>query len=263
MLKFSANLGFLWPELALPDRIYAASLAGFSAVECHWPYQTDSAELRAALNATGLVMLALNTEPGDVSTEEFGLAAVPGKQDMARAAFDKALDYAIAINAKNVHVMAGVSGDSDEVTAVFVENIVYAAQHAGKEGVGVIIEPINRLDHPGYALHTVSQGLEVIERIRQQGLSNVRLMFDCYHAQITEADLVTQLNRALPYIEHIQIASVPGRAEPDHGELDYPVLFNLIETLGYDGYIGAEYQPLTTTEAGLGWYQPFRPPSKD
>ncbi|CAG0912102.1 unnamed protein product, partial [Cyprideis torosa] len=103
MLKFSANLGFLWQELALPDAIRAAKAAGFDAVECHWPYDTPVDEVKQALAETGLVMLGLNTVRGDLAAGENGLAALWGQEDEAERAIDQAIAYAAAINAQNVH----------------------------------------------------------------------------------------------------------------------------------------------------------------
>jgi hydroxypyruvate isomerase len=258
MSRFSANLGFLWSELPLVARIHAAKRANFSAVECHWPYDTRAADVKEALQETGLEMLALNTEPGNLPTGEFGLAAIPGKQTAARAGIDKALYYATAIGARNIHVMAGIAGDSADVMAVYLDNITYAAKICEQHNTGILIEPINHIDRPGYTLHTVSQALDVINKIRESGSYNVRLMFDCYHAKRTGANIVGQLKTAMPFIEHIQIASVPDRAEPDHGEIYYPDLIRKIDLMGYKGFIGAEYIPQNTTEMGLGWLQSYR-----
>lgn len=260
MPQFSANLGLLWPELSLVERIHAASRAGFSAVECHFPYDTNPAEIRAALRDTGLPMLSLNTRHGDVSQGEFGLAGLAGRSADARAGIDEAIEYANAIDAQNIHVLAGITGDSESAFSTYLGNIAYAAEQAGKLGIGINIEPINRTDHPGYLLYTVDQAIYVVEALRERdsSLDNVGIMFDCYHVQMTEGNLAERLQAAMPYLVHIQIAAVPGRAEPDQGEINYPWLFNLIDELGYDGYIGAEYVPAETTDAGLGWYANYR-----
>lgn len=260
MPQFSANIGFLWPELSLIDRIHAARRAGFSAVECHFPYDINPADVRAALAEAGLSMLSLNTEHGDISRGEYGLAGVPGRDADARAGIDKAIDYARAIDARYVHVMAGTAGDSDDAFNTYIGNIAYAGTEAGKHDIGVIIEPINHVDRPGYTLNTVDQAIYVAHTLRERdsSLDNVRIMFDCYHVQITEGNLAERLRAALPYLAHIQIAAVPGRAEPDQGEINYPWLFDLFDELGYTGYVGAEYIPAATTDAGLGWFDPYR-----
>lgn len=255
MPRFSANLGFLWPELSLVQRIHAAKSSRFEAVEFHWPYDTDPGDICQALWDTGLPLLSINTLPGDLAAGEFGLAALPGKQQAARQGIDQAIDYAHHTGAKNIHVMAGLAGSGDQAMAVFQENLDYAARRAAHKHIGIIIEPINRVDRPHYSLYKVEQAIAVIQDLKRLGgHQNIGIMFDCYHVQITQGNLSDRLAKALPYISHIQIAAVPGRAEPDQGEIDYPWLFNYIDSIGYTGYIGAEYIPATTTSAGLNWY---------
>jgi hydroxypyruvate isomerase len=243
-MKFSANLGFLWAELSLPDAIHAAAAAGFDAVECHWPYDTDPAAVAAALSATGLPMLGLNTRRGQPG--ENGLAAVPGRQYEARAAIDEAIAYAQCIDAAAVHVMAGVASGAEARTQ-FEANLEYACRRTGRT---ILIEPLNRHDAPGYFLRTTDQAREIIDAL---GFPNLRLMFDCYHAGRTEGDVITRLEALLPIIGHIQIASVPDRGAPDHGELNYAYVLERIARLGWTAPIGAEYRPDATTEESVGW----------
>ena len=248
-MKFSANLGFLWPELGLLDGILAAHKAGFDAVECHWPYDIPEADVRAALAETGFQMLGLNPVQGDVANGENGLAALPGREREARAAIDQAIAYAQATGTLNVHVMAGfASGQKAHDT--FVGNLSYAAGKAKDMGIGILIEPLNHYDAPGYFLNKTDQALSIIETL---GEPSVRLMFDCYHVQIMEGDLSRRLKALQPVIGHIQFASVPDRAEPDTGEVAYQHVFSVIEALGYDAPLGAEYKPRGTTDEGLGW----------
>lgn len=254
MLRFSANLGFLWQELSLPDAIRAAKAAGFDAVECHYPYDTSAEAVRQALDETGLSMLGLNTSRGQVEAGDNGLSAIPGREDEARRAIDQAIDYAAAISAQNIHVMAGKS-NGEEARATFVANLRYACERAGKAGANILIEPLNHRDAPGYFLQTTDQALDIISAV---GAQNIKLMFDCYHIQIMQGDLTHRLRAQLDAIGHIQIAAVPDRREPDHGEIDYGHILRFIETLGYNKPIGAEYRPATTTEAGLSWLQAYR-----
>lgn len=248
-MKFSANLGFLWTELPLPAAIAAAAAAGFDAVECHWPYEVPAAEVRAALAAAGLEMLGLNTRRGDVAAGENGLAALPGREDEARAAIREAVAYAAAIGARTVHVMAGKARGA-AAEAVFIENLRYACGLGREAGVGILIEPLNHYDAPGYFLGTTQQAEAVIAAV---GADNLRLMFDCYHVQLMEGDVVNRLKRLMPVIGHIQFAAVPDRGAPDHGELNYPWLFRQIAAMGYDAPLGAEYKPGGDSGASLGW----------
>lgn len=248
-MTFSANLGFLWTELPLPDAIRAAATAGFDAVECHWPCDVPAAEVAAALHETGLPMLGLNTRRGNVEAGENGLAALPGREAEARDAIDEAVDYAAAIGAHNVHVMAGVA-QGPGARATFHGNLAHACARAAPQGITILIEPLNRNDAPGYFLQTTAQASEIIAAL---DLPNLKLMFDCYHVQIMEGDLCRRLTELLPIIGHIQFASVPDRGAPDHGEVAYGPVFRHIRALGYTAPLGAEYKPDRSTTESLGW----------
>ncbi|WOI55380.1 hydroxypyruvate isomerase family protein [Palleronia sp. LCG004] len=251
-MKFSANLGFLWTDRALPDAIRAASAAGFDAVELHWPYETDPAEVRSALDETGLPCLGLNTPRGDTGAGENGLSALPGREGEARAAIEQALDYAVAIDAANVHVMAGVA-EGPEAEAAFIANLQFAAARAGRRGI--LIEPLNHYDAPGYFLNTATQAARIVETV---GDPNVKIMFDCYHIQLMQGDLTHRLRTLLPAIGHIQIASVPDRGTPDHGELNYSYIYDLLGELGWQSPLGAEYKVATPTDETLDWLRAAR-----
>ena len=250
-MKFSANLGFLWTDRPLPDAVRAAKAAGFDAVECHWPYDVPVAEVQAALAETGLPMLGLNTRRGDVAGGENGLSALPGRGDEARAAVDEAVAYALAIGARNIHVMAGVA-DGEAARAAFIETLQYATAQVAEAGITILIEPLNRHDAPGYFLKTTDQAVEIIRAV---GASNLKLMFDCYHVQRTEGDVGHRLERLLPWIGHVQFASVPDRGPPERGELNYAHVFGVLKALGYDAPLGAEYKSALPTDQTLGWME--------
>ncbi|MFZ2100913.1 MAG: TIM barrel protein [Oricola sp.] len=245
-MKLSANLGFLWKELPLPDAIRAAKRSGFDAVECHFPYEVPAKEVSAALADTGLPMLGLNTIAG--AQGEFGLAALPGREADARAAIDQAIDYARAIGSGAIHVMAGKSHGGAQADATFRANLAYACRLAGD--TTILIEPINARDVPGYHLSTLEQAADIVAGL---GHANLKIMADCYHIQIMGGDLVKRIEQHLPMIGHVQIAAVPSRGEPDEGELDYPWIVGALKQMGYDGYLGAEYRPKGPTEDSLGW----------
>ncbi len=258
MARFSANLGFLWTDLYLPDAIAAAAAAGFDAVECHWPYAVPAGETASALSAAGLTMVGLNTVRGDVEAGDMGLSALLGREPQARAAIDQAVDYAALTDTRNVHVMAGVA-EGGKAKRTFLDNLAYAAERARARGIGILIEPLNHRDAPGYFLRTSDEAAVLIGEL---GEPNVRMMFDCYHVQIMEGDLIRRLERHLPLIGHIQIAAVPSRREPDEGEIAYERLIGEIDRMGYAGFIGAEYRPRGTTEEGLGWLKAYRRESR-
>ncbi|MDQ2090934.1 hydroxypyruvate isomerase family protein [Marimonas arenosa] len=253
MTRFSANLGFLWTDRSLPEAIRAAKAAGFHAVECHWPYETPAANVRAALNDTGLPMLGLNTRRGDVSAGDNGLSAVPGREEEALAAITEAVDYAQAIDAQAIHVMAG-KAQGQAAHTVFLSNLQAAVAATQDKGIDLLIEPLNRFDAPGYFLETTDQARRIIEEV---AAPNLRLMFDCYHVGRTEGDVIARLKDLLPIIGHIQFASVPDRRVPDHGDVDYLSVFSEIEALGWRKSLGAEYKPDGPTDASLGWMRQF------
>ncbi len=252
--KFSANLGFLWTEMTLPDAIRAAARAGFDAVECHWPYDIAPPYVKQALDETGLVMLGLNTIRGDVGNGEMGLSALPGRETEAKDAIDQAIAYAVEIGTPNVHVMAGFA-EGGAAHQTFVENLRYATDKAARHNITILIEPINHRDAPGYFLHTSDQAAQII----QQAISpNLKLMFDCYHLQIMEGNISNRLEEHLSIIGHIQIAAIPSRHEPDDGELSYPHIIRKLAELGYTEPLGAEYKPAGRVEDGLGWMSALR-----
>lgn len=251
-MRFSANLGFLWTDRPLPDAIRAAKAAGFEAVECHWPYDTPPADTLAALTETGLPMLGLNTRRGNTGIGENGLSALPDRESDARAAIDEALAYARATRTRAVHVMAGNSS-GPRARAAFVANLTYACAQAGD--LMILIEPLNPYNAPGYFLNSTALAADII---RDVGAPNLRLMFDCYHVQIIEGDVTRRLADLLPLVGHIQIASVPDRGAPDHGELDYAYVLARIVQVGWAAPIGAEYLP-QTGDSDMGWLARYTP----
>lgn len=254
-MRFSANLGFLFTDLPLPEAIRAAKSAGFDAVECHFPYDTPPAQMQAALAQTGLPMLGLNTWPGDRAAGDFGLAALPARADEARAEIARAVAYAAAAGVGAVHVMAGRTDGGAAAEACFRDNLSHACDLAAAHEIQVLIEPINTRDVAGYHLSGTDHAERIIDDLARPEL---KIMFDCYHLQIMQGDLAKTLERLMPKIGHIQIAAVPDRAEPDHGEVDYRWLLPRLGDMGYGGYIGAEYRPRGGTEAGLGWLAQMR-----
>tara|TARA_R110002124_G_scaffold77533_7_gene207622 strand:- start:2001 stop:2765 length:765 start_codon:yes stop_codon:yes gene_type:complete len=250
-MRFSANLGFLWADLPLPERVLAASDAGFDAVECHFPYDTPAPVVADALARTGLPMLALNTRPGDTSKGEFGLCALPGRQTEARGAIDEAIAYARVIAARAVHVMAGRDGDD----ACYRQALRYACAQAGAAELSVLIEPLNPFDVPGYFLKSTAQAAEIIQDLN---LPNLKLMFDCYHVARSEGDVLARFRAVSPMVGHVQFAGVPDRGEPDRGRVDYGALLPEIAAAGWRQPFGAEYRPSGPTQASLGWLKTLR-----
>lgn len=258
MPKFAANLSMMFQEVPFLDRFAAAKAAGFAGVEFLFPYDFPKEEVAARLRAAGLSQALFNTVPGDFAKGERGLAALPGREAEFQAGVDKALDYAAALGCPTIHCMAGLRpADVPEETleATYVANIATAAAKAAGQGVTVVIEPINTRDIPGYFLNYQRQGRSIIERI---GAANLRLQLDLYHCQIMEGDLAMHIRDYADIAGHVQIAGVPERHEPDIGEINYPYLFELLDKVGYAGWVGCEYRPRGRTQDGLGWFAPWR-----
>jgi hydroxypyruvate isomerase len=250
--KFSANLGFLWTDRPLLDRVAAAANAGFKAVEVHWPYDVPPDEFRGTCQAEGVQLLGLNTAVGNAANGDFGLGALAGRQADFERAFDQAATYARAAGASSVHVMAGVvpQSDKDAAREVFAANLRTAAGMA--PDLTLLLEPINQRDKPGYFYSTLAEAAALIDLV---GQPNLKIMFDVYHVGVSEGDTLTRLQRYMPVIGHVQIAAVPSRAEPDEGEIAYGAVFAALDRLGYDGWIGCEYKPRAGTDEGLRWTQ--------
>lgn len=257
MPRFAANLSMMFTELPFLDRFAAASRAGFRAVEYLFPYEFPAEEIAERLRSFDLQQVLFNAPAGDWDAGERGLASLPGRDAEFDAAIANALRYAAVLDCPQIHVMAGVPGDQAPHAAedVFVERMTRAADAAAAAGRRLLVEPINARDMPGYLISSVPQALDLIERIDR---NNVALQFDVYHAQITEGDITRLTEHVIGRAAHVQIASVPERHEPGTGELDDTRVFALLDALGYDGWVGCEYRPATTTEAGLEWFAPYR-----
>jgi len=253
-VKLSANLGFLWQELELSDAIRAAKAAGFDAVEVHWPYITHALEVALTLEETGLPLLSLNTVPGNLAAGDFGLAAVPGRENEAQSAIDKALSYAADVAARWVHVLAGLA-EGGQADSTFVANMRYAALRGREYGVGILIEPMSAAVKPGYFLNDFAQAADVIDRI---GEPNVKVLLDCYHAVSADQEPLAVVRYLGDRLGHVQFSSYPDRTEPDHGLVDYVELLPQLVAAGYAGYFGAEYHPTKRTAESLEWMDMFR-----
>lgn len=257
MPRFSANLSMLFGEHDFLDRFDAAAKAGFRGVEYLGPYDHSAEEVAARLKKNGLTQVLFNVPSGNWAGGERGIAVLPDRVDEFRAGVEKAIAYAKALGCTQVNCLAGIAPAGvarEELETVFVENLKFAADMLGEAGIRLLIEPINTRDIPGFFLTGTQQALDLIEKV---GSPNLWLQYDIYHMQIMEGDLARAIEANLSRIAHIQLADNPGRHEPGTGEINYPFLYDFIDRLGYDGWIGAEYKPKAGTEAGLGWFEKF------
>jgi hydroxypyruvate isomerase len=255
MPRFAANLGYLFTEHPMLERVGAAATAGFRGIELQFPYEVPASAMKAEIDRHRLTILGLNTPRGE-REGEFGLAAVPGREKDWDLVFGKALDYIAAIGGNAVHCLAGKVEPNERPAAdrVFAANLSRAADLAAAKKITLLLEPINPRDRPGYFLNHLEHAADVVARV---GKPNVRIQFDFYHMQIVGGDLIHRLEQYLPVIGHLQCGAVPSRHEPDEGEISYRAVFEAVDRLGYRGWIGAEYRPRGRTEEGLGWAQPY------
>lgn len=257
-LKFAANLSFLYQDLPFLDRIAAAARDGFEGVEYLFPYDFPARDIKQRLNDAGIEQALFNAPAGDWAKGERGTSSLPGRTEEFRAGVLKALDYAGELGNTRVHVMAGLIPTQADPAArldLYRTNVAWAAEQAAGRGITIVLEPINQRDMPGYLLSYQQDALAVIDAI---GAANLLVQFDCYHCQIMEGDIAMKLRAMFELIGHVQIASVPSRNEPDGEELSYPYIFQVLDELGYAGWVGCEYKPRAATSAGLGWLRAYR-----
>lgn len=253
MPRFAANLSLLYTEVPFLERFEMAAADGFEGVEYLFPYEHAPELLARYLDEHRLEQVLFNAPPGNWAAGERGLAALPGRTREFRDGIHQALDYAAALQAPRIHVMAGIPSDDadlDHCRDVYLDNIAWAAEQAATRQVDIMIEPINQQDMPGYFLSQQDEALSVCQTLN---LPNVKIQFDTYHCQMSEGNVAARLQASLPLVGHIQIAGVPGRHEPDIGELHYPFLFAAIDAMGYLGWVGCEYRPRSETRAGFDW----------
>ncbi len=253
MPKFAANLSMLFTEVPFAERFARAAQAGFTAVECQFPYELPVAEVKSLLEANRLEMVLHNLPAGDWSAGDRGIACDPARAEEFRAGVAKAISYATVLGVPRINCLAGLApaGVADSVVRqTFVANVRYAADELKRVGIRLVIEPINNFDVPGFWLNSTAKALSVLDEV---GSDNAFVQYDIYHAQRMEGELAATIRKNLSRIGHIQIADNPGRHEPGTGEINYAFLFAFLDEIGYTGPIGAEYKPAAQTEAGLGW----------
>jgi hydroxypyruvate isomerase len=255
MPLFAANLTMLFNELPFMERFKAAHEAGFEAVEYLFPYAYDKQDLARALQDNALQQVLHNLPPGDWDAGERGIACLPGRQSEFRAGVARGIEYASALQCPRVNCLAGklpAGLDRAKALECLVDNLRYASAELGQAGIGLLIEPINHFDMPGFLINTTAQALEVLDAV---GSDNLLIQYDIYHAQRMEGELAATMQKYLERIGHMQLADNPGRHEPGSGEINYAFLFKHLDAIGYQGWVGCEYKPATTTTAGLNWRQ--------
>ena len=258
MPRFAANLTMLYNEVPFLERFEKAARAGFGSVEFLFPYAWPAEVVAAKLQGNRLKLVLHNLPAGDWDAGERGIACLPDRVDEFRAGVERAIGYAKALGVAQLNCLAGKvplgAGDA-LLRRTFVDNLKFAAAELKRADLKLLIEPINTFDIPGFFLNRTPQAIAILDEV---GADNAYLQYDLYHAQRMEGELAATLAKHLPRIAHVQLADNPGRHEPGTGEIHYPFLFAELDRLGYTGWVGCEYKPATTTEAGLGWLESAR-----
>jgi hydroxypyruvate isomerase len=248
----------MFNEVPFLDRFSAAAEAGFHAVEYLFPYEYAPEEIEERLRRYQLKNILFNLPPGDWAAGERGITCVPGREREFRSSVEKALTYALSLGVSRLHAMAGLApanADPEALKATYIANLRYAAEECAPHGITLLIEAINTRDMPGFYLNTQAQSHAACSAVN---LPNIKMQLDFYHTQIMEGDLETKLRKFAPHWGHMQVAGVPKRHEPDSGEVNYPYMFDVIDEIGYDGWVGCEYRPVAKTLDGLAWLKRAR-----
>lgn len=254
MPNLAANLTMMFTEVPFLDRFQAAKDAGFEAVEFLFPYDHTVPEVSARVQAAGVKVALFNMPPGDWVAGERGISALPERKEEFQVGVTRAIEYARALDCKTLHLMSGLIPENlerDVMLETYADSLRFAADAAQEIGATVVIEPLNNRDVPGYLISDVATAQSLVDMVARP---NVGIQFDMYHVQIMEGDLAKRFEAHLDDIRHVQIAGVPERHEPNIGEVNYPYLFQMMDRLGYQGYVGCEYNPRGMTQDGLDWF---------
>ncbi|QPB43276.1 2-oxo-tetronate isomerase [Rodentibacter haemolyticus] len=258
MPKFAANLTMMFNEIPFIERFEAAAKAGFKYVEFLWPYDYAVETIKQELDKHGLQVVLFNTPAGEVSQGEWGVSAIPGREAQSHQHIDMALEYAIGLGCPNVHIMAAVVPEGEDKAAyqqTFINNIRYASEKFKPHGIHILLEALSPEVKPNYLLKSQYDTLAIVECA---ACDNVFVQLDYFHAQNVDGNLSRLTDKLKGKFAHVQIASVPERHEPDEGEINYEYIFNKLDEIGYQGFVGCEYKPRGETTSGLAWFERYK-----
>lgn len=244
-LKFSVCIEMLFNDLDILDRPAAVGKSGMSAFE-FWGWKGKDVEaIKAKADEAG-VTLAVFCVVAD------GALVNPEQTDVWVAGAKESVDLAKKVGVKTLITTVGQEIESlprEAQHASIVKGLKAIAPYAEQQGITIVVEPLNILvDHKGYYLDTSDEGFEILDEV---GSPNIKLLFDIYHQQITEGNLIDRITAGIDKIGHFHVADVPGRHEPGTGEINYRNVFAKIAELGYEGYVGLEFTTTTTAAEAM------------
>ena len=258
MPRFSANISLLFKESDFLERFKLAKDHGFGAIEVQFPYDVLPEDILAAKENNDMEISVINIGVGDLQDGGPGIAAVPGREDLFKEAVEQACHYAEVLQPLNMNVLPGWPPidqfDRKQCLDVLANNLNYAAEQLTQVGVKVLVEACNIYDRPGFLISTSAQAVDIIKAVNH---TNLAFQYDVYHMQIMEGNLVNRIKQISKYIGHIQFADTPGRHEPGSGEINYPYIFEALDNMDWQGWLGAEYNPSRPTIETLEWIRPY------
>jgi len=258
MFRFAANLSMMYADLDFISRFGCAARDGFRGVEYLFPYAYPKEQLAEALSKSKLKQVLHNLPAGDWDTGDRGIASNPDRAEEFKEGVDIAIEYALALDCQQLNCLVGKTPTNIPFTEAYdtaIDNLKFAARRLAEHKINLLIEPLNTYDIPGFFPNKSIQALDLIAAVAAQ---NVFMQYDVYHMQIMEGNLASTIEKHLRHILHIQIADFPGRHEPGTGEIRFDFLFQHLNKIGYQGWIGCEYHPLTETRHSFDWMPPGR-----
>ena len=235
MPKLSVCVEMVYDDEPFHERITRAAEAGADAVE-FWDWRgKDLERIERTADEAGVPIVGC-VAGGTLTDPDAADDAVEIVRESIATAADLGIPTLIATTGPD---QEGLDRTTQRETIVDVLSRV--APDAEAAGVTIVLEPLNTaVDHPGYYLETSAEGFEIVDAVDSP---NVRLLYDVYHQQITEGNVIQTLTANIDRIGHVHVADVPGRHEPGTGELDYENILGAIEETEYDGYVGCEFSP--------------------
>jgi hydroxypyruvate isomerase len=244
-MAFSICIDAIFQNIDSIEALDQVKAAGFGVFEFwHWHKKNlDALAKRAA---------ALSLKCSGFCTTSFNLTS-PAQRENFLLGVKESI---VAAKKMGASFLITQSGPNTGEAALFqeksiVEGLKAAAPLVEEAGLDLLLEPLNaRVDHPGIFLQSSDEGFEILSCV---GSPNIKMLYDIYHQQITEGDIIRRVTSNIDKIGHFHCAANPGRHELDSGELDYKRIFDAINSLGYKGHLGLEYFPARPAAEGLKW----------